>query len=197
MGLAIFAIILTILNLIIYHKIFNVYYFGGLGKGCFTEVFGAFIVAGIEIALFQMIGGYIIIAIIITTVIVAVILIIKKIYDKRLDIEDTFKTVKDKAENFYDKRKNKYDKDTTKPIKEDIVTPKPTTPHNTESKQDILLNNNICKENDINTNRDIAEQNYYNAEKNTEKMFCTYCGKKILRTVKFCSFCGAKVTYKV
>ena len=29
-----------------------------------------------------------------------------------------------------------------------------------------------------------------------ETMYCTSCGKQILRTVKFCNFCGAKVNYK-
>lgn len=29
-----------------------------------------------------------------------------------------------------------------------------------------------------------------------QKMFCPYCGRQILRTVKFCNFCGAEINYK-
>lgn len=69
------ALILTIINLIIYHKVFDVYYFGGVGKGLFKEIFWAFVIAGIEIVLFRQFKG----VCITIAVIVGVIVIIKKL----------------------------------------------------------------------------------------------------------------------
>ena len=38
------------------------------------------------------------------------------------------------------------------------------------------------------------DQKKVSEEKDTY-MFCTHCGKRILRTTKFCNFCGEKNTY--
>lgn len=168
MGLAIVLIILTILNLIIYHKIFNVYYFGGLGKGCFTELFWAFIVAAIEITLFQMIGGFIIIAIVVVAIIIATIYFVKKIYDKRNDIGETFDKAKSKAENAYEKSKEK--RNNKKYGKKDTLTPK-------------------------SPNVQVVDSENKQQERDVQKIFCTNCGTKILRTSNFCNQCGAKITY--
>ena len=37
---------------------------------------------------------------------------------------------------------------------------------------------------------------YSNNVQEETKMFCPYCGEKILRTVKFCNFCGNEIKYK-
>ena len=42
--------------------------------------------------------------------------------------------------------------------------------------------------------RQVPPENKRNGN-STEKMFCSYCGKKILRTVKFCNFCGMNNKY--
>ena len=48
-------IIFTIINLIIYHKVFTVTYFN-LSKGCFTELFYAWIAAMFEVGLIVLLG---------------------------------------------------------------------------------------------------------------------------------------------
>lgn len=49
---------LTVLNIILYHKIFDVLYFD-LGKGLLKEILGAFIVAYLEMALIVYVGKWI------------------------------------------------------------------------------------------------------------------------------------------
>lgn len=41
-----------------------------------------------------------------------------------------------------------------------------------------------------------SEENVGSPETELDKIFCTSCGNKILRTAKFCNFCGAKNNYK-
>lgn len=48
-------LIFTVINLIIYHKVFTVTYFN-LSKGCFTELFYAWIVAMFEVGLIVLLG---------------------------------------------------------------------------------------------------------------------------------------------
>lgn len=50
------VIFFMIINLVIYHKIFTVTYFN-LGKGCFTELFFAWLAAMLEVGLITSLGG--------------------------------------------------------------------------------------------------------------------------------------------
>ena len=54
--LGIGVIILVIINLIIYHKIFDVVYFD-FSQGCLTEIIWAIIFTGLEIGIIKAIGG--------------------------------------------------------------------------------------------------------------------------------------------
>ena len=71
---------LTFLNWFIYHKIFTVYYVGGVGKGLLKEIVGSFIVAMLEMALFYQLGVYVIQIVIIIAFVIGIILVIKEIY---------------------------------------------------------------------------------------------------------------------
>ncbi len=50
-------VVLAIINWIVYHKIFNVVYFGNMGMSFIREVIGCFFVAFIEIFIFHSIFG--------------------------------------------------------------------------------------------------------------------------------------------
>jgi len=76
--MAIIFIGLVILNWILYHKLFDVVYFN-LGAGIFKEFGGCIFMAGIEMALFGLIGPYLIGIL----AVILVICLIRKIIKKR------------------------------------------------------------------------------------------------------------------
>lgn len=87
--LGIGILILVIINLIIYHKIFNVVYFD-FSQGCLTEILWAFIFTGLEIGIIKAVGkkflgalgtffGFVVKLVLILAVIALVIFIVWKI----------------------------------------------------------------------------------------------------------------------
>ena len=75
--MVIIFIALVILNWILYHKLFRVVYFN-LGAGLFKEFAACVFFAGIEMALFAMIGPWLIGLAIVIAIIVAIRKYIKK-----------------------------------------------------------------------------------------------------------------------
>lgn len=78
---------LVILNWILYHKLFRVVYFN-LGAGLFKEFAACIFLAGIELALFAMIGPWLVGLAIIIAVIIAMRKYIKKKEGEKPILED-------------------------------------------------------------------------------------------------------------
>lgn len=76
----IMLLILIVVNWLIYHKIFRVYYFGNAGQSIFKEIFGCSLVAVIELAIIMTVGGWILGALLIIGVIALAIYVIYRIY---------------------------------------------------------------------------------------------------------------------
>ena len=53
----IMLLILIGVNWVIYHKIFQVYYFGNVGQSIFKEIFGCSLAAVLELAIIMTVGG--------------------------------------------------------------------------------------------------------------------------------------------
>ena len=86
--LTIFALFnLTIINFVLYHKMFRVYYFGDLGHSLFKEIAGCAIAAAFELALIIWIGGFILKALIIIVLIIAIIRIFKNVKSGKVKID--------------------------------------------------------------------------------------------------------------
>lgn len=76
----IILLILIVINWLIYHHIFRVYYFGNAGQSILKEIFGCSLVAVIELAIIMTVGGWILGALLVIGVIVLVIYAVYKIY---------------------------------------------------------------------------------------------------------------------
>lgn len=76
----IMLLILIVVNWLIYHNIFRVYYFGNVGQSIFKELFGCSLVAAIELAIIMTVGGWILGALIVIGVIALVIYAVYRIY---------------------------------------------------------------------------------------------------------------------
>ena len=85
------AIVLTFLNWIIYHKIFTVYYLGGVGKGFVREFVGSWILAMLEMALFYKLGGVLLKILVVVAMAVGLAFAVREIYRLYKDIRNLFK----------------------------------------------------------------------------------------------------------
>lgn len=164
MLLLIVIIVLMVINLFLYHKMFGVVYFD-LGAGLVKEIGGAFFVALIEIALVQVIGksllggilsivGWIIKALIIVAVVTAAIYIVYRVV----------KIVRERMER-----------------KEDDIE--------TDSSIKMKQTSDTAKNNEYEMER---QQSKKADTKNIQKVvgYCPYCGEKIAKNAMFCNFCG-------
>ena len=86
--LSILLLVFTIVNWIIYHKIFKVYYLGSISKGIWKETVVCFFVAGVETAIVMIAGQWIL------GIIFAIAMIIG-IYFAVREMIKTFKQAKD------------------------------------------------------------------------------------------------------
>lgn len=198
MVVTIIVFALTFLNWFIYHKIFTVYYVGGVGKGLLKEIVGSFIVAILEMALFYQLGVYVIQIVIIIAFVIGIILVIKEIYQFIVKGKQQF--VK-KEENNIKQGENNFSQNThasSTHDDSDIVTDELL-----QSYANVLmhivegyaLKNPECDERQIFFH---FFEKFLNERKrdNTNisiKIICKKCGKEISRDAKFCNFCGEKI----
>ena len=172
--MAVIFIIFIVFNLIIYHKIFNVIYFN-LGKGLFKEFAVSFFLAGIETAILMAIGPYILVAF---GVVLAICLIVKVINNRKDKGKSDDVQVTNSKEEAPDKK--------TEVVSEISKT-------NTVSNKDFSNQNKVAHmQSQSQSDTEIKKsQNTLN----DTNMFCSHCGKQILRTAKFCNFCGKQNNY--
>lgn len=189
MGTSLFIVViaLTLVNWYIYHKIFSVYYVGGLGKGLLKEFIGSWILAFIEIALFkiffQSIGGVVLKIImvifrivIIIAIIVAACYVIKKLYD-------LFRKLKEKD---FDKKDQQ--------MQDGVELFGENNCEGTENVNDDCDDENIPENIDIEfLETDIVELHNKKISIEEEAIFCTHCGRKNSNRNIFCTQCGTKM----
>lgn len=185
----ILVVVLTVLNLILYHKVFNVFYFD-LGRGLTRELVTSFFIAIIEASLIMHFGKIALVIIGIILLLIGVLFAIKEIIATVKEGKEWYVNIKEKIE------KRKADK-----AAGETVSNKPTT------QEPIVAINNQQKDSDSisyiepvtmleGTSREvIKEKEEIKSETKSEFMFCPHCGEKISRTAKFCNYCGKSNTY--
>lgn len=166
----ILLIILIIFNWLIYHKFVNVIYIGSMRKSITNEFIWSAIFACFEIALIYMLGQIILIIIIVIALCVGFILAIKEIY------------------KFAKKIKLYYSKNKTKKVK-------------SCNEQNYMAQNKCeivskCKEKNNNEVVELKDTEDANKIIKNDNIFCTFCGKNIVRSSKYCTFCGSKNNYQ-
>lgn len=183
------VIIFMVLNLILYHAIFDVFYFD-LGKGCFTEIFWSFVVACMETALIMKIGAVALRIIIIIAIVIGIIVAIKKIAGAIQNRSSKDDEVADELVN-----------DTTSSSQEKVINEsKAITIETDKTELEKTGHEKIAPEK---AKAEDAEAENIKSEKSSletseleKKIFCQYCGKKIKASTKFCNFCGKENKYR-
>lgn len=222
------------INWLIYHKIFNVFYFGSVSKGLSKELVTCGFVAMIELAVIMALGQWLLAILIPIAVVVGIIILIFAIIGKISKLK--------KEKSFSEGKKMESAHTTT-------VKPPEPNPEQTSESEPVYVTESIDIENENDVNLDpyqstanigseldgyilqnfsidtklqaisyYREQTGLGLKESKEKVealfaqgvmlskkepevindtiFCTGCGKKIVRTAKFCNFCGIKNTYK-
>lgn len=171
--------IFTVINLVLYHKVFDVYYFGG--QAMVKELVTAIFIAIIESALVVSFGGYILIIIGIIIVIVLIVKAVKKHTESSGNVDSINKENKSTV-NVQSEKKA--------PIKENVTEVKKPTP--VKPKENITP----VKKEEKKAEKPVTKTEPTSSNTNkSDKMFCPYCGEKILRTAKFCNYCGKSNSY--
>ena len=185
--LFIIVVALTVINLVLYHKIFHVLYFD-LGKGLLKEIIGAWFVAVIEIGLVGALlrpilsGAIKIVAVIIKciliiVVIVAVLLALWFLYKKIIRKEDVGEFGDEQDKNKGEVILQDVDEDTAvkgnseQSNMQEMDYSTPEGQDNQEEKESILQT------------KDDSE----------DVVFCAKCGNKISKKYKFCIYCGNRM----
>ena len=225
MILAIIGLVLTVINFIIYHSIFKVYYFGNLGNHLFAEFAGCFFVAGIEIALFQMLLPYIVIVGSVIGVILFVLTIVGKLLNKENDndagtadpINNTYSYANTSSNNSTYASTENSQANQSKPkvdepahvqenniVKEDAqestvhFSPEQFEYQRVDDEADTgdTVDDTTSKEPvEISTEPIIVDKPVQTEV--IEDVFCTSCGKKIPGNSAFCTYCGQRNKYQI
>lgn len=182
-GAAILFLVLIVINWIIYHKIFDVYYFGGVMKGCLSELVGCVLAAAFEIAIIYGIGKWLLgllvgvgkwfLKILIVLAVVFVVLILISVI-----INNIKKLIEIKS--FNQEYKNEPASRTTTNSLENYII-------QTDNVEPTLVSECVNIEN---KNESISSQIKY--KENQEKFFCTECGSELLGR-NFCTECGTRI----
>lgn len=197
--LIIAMVVLAIINMIIYHKFVNVYYFN-LGQGLLKEFIVAFLIAGLEILIFFVAGGWLldtlgsivggIISIVGTLllivlglgiILIVVALIAKVIKKVKASAKVMQSDVTDKMAEGVQEQANE----------EEQESAKITTETRMEEPLETVSSNSVDLEE--------KEENTSGLTENTmieERIFCVNCGARIQKDVKFCNFCGHKNEFR-
>lgn len=203
--LTIAVFVLTFVNWSIYHKIFTVYYLGGVGKGFLKEFVGAFIVAMLEIALLQMLGSFVIQIVIVIAFGIGAIFALRGFYYFIMETKQLFgKKQGNNTENKKDYSADKNNEDAYSQMElqkadPDIITDEIRLSY---AKSIINMVEHYAAKNPGSDERELLLsflQKFLSArgEKMNRKyagiqsrVTCRQCGKEILRGVRFCNFCG-------
>lgn len=217
----ILAIVFTVINLKIYHKLFHVYYFD-LGKGLFKEIVFSFIISvfetGIVMTLFAgalSVIGKIILAILKIVLILAAVLVVIGIIGKIIQVISEKSGTESSPDNPMQKMKDFVD-DKAKKFKEKAEEVRKTagqkdgvqgTENTTASHNEMPMI--VCKK----CGRKFSDGNMKfciscgeKLEKEPEPVdepeesvetakmnVCPQCGQELPENGNFCIFCGAKV----
>ena len=162
------VLVLTVVNFIIYHKIFTVWYIGSISQSIFKELLWSMIIAGFETVLLIHFAGFIIHILIVIVAIVAALIAICAFVGELGNIKKYF------SEHF--------------PKKES------TEEKNQAATQS---RNTASKEKGFGTTEKNEEEKTTEAVKMqpVESVFCTTCGNKISVRAKFCPKCGMENWY--
>lgn len=171
--MGVLLIAFTIINFIIYHKIFTVWYFN-LGDGLYHELLGCLLVAMFECAIIITVGPIVLGIILAIALIVGVIAGIK-------ETRAGFKKFKEKqeSESFNINNKNSQDIE----IKNAQTWTKKTSRKN--GNQTVNLRP-----------EDVEWIVPEETKKGDSMMYCPFCGKQIERGARFCNFCGENINKK-
>lgn len=124
-----------------------------------------------------------------------------------VSIEETVICHERNSENTAEESEEREAAQTEPYILEKVITEKPKDRYekiDAEEKETVALQekevqkeNESRKEGGVIEEQKLGEQEKVPSEKDLreEKMFCTYCGRKILRSAKFCIYCGKEMKY--
>lgn len=211
--MAVILVVLIIINLILYHKMFRVYYFN-FGFSLIAEIIGAALASVAEIMLFSMLLNLVGTAVVaVGTVILwillgalgigAVYFMGKTIYRliknkkgtnsaKMEEGTEGTKAQKKSADDYKRKVRNIF-KDKESPSAENPSYEEDTLENVGETYSKSEEKVQIKEEKFIQEEPIILGQEQKGQKKGN--MFCVYCGKEIPRNVKFCSYCGKANVY--
>lgn len=193
-------VIFTIINWRLYHKMFDVTYFGNPFSGMGRELFGCFIVAVIEVTVIKMALGSLltflfnfIVKYVIPFVLVVIgLIVLFIIYCKVKEWWEDKKTgtATNSAYNTLDSNNEPQVEvvnaaNQIKNIIGDYVKKYP------EKNEDEVIKEFLSKRGlkiDVVQKEPISKE-----DSSARKIFCSHCGKQILSTQKFCNYCGGKV----
>lgn len=191
------VIIFTVINIRIYHKLFQVVYFN-LGRGLFKEIFFslfiAFFEAGIVIKLFAGIIGIVgkgILIILKLLLILAVVAIVVGIIWKIVQIVQG----KSGKENILDDLMHKNTSMTSENKEMTNVCKKCGKRFPNDKKFCIYCGEKLEKEESLD-NSDEKNMETTDSEDTMKEAACPKCGKTLTGNGKFCIFCGEKIENK-
>lgn len=201
--LLIVVLFLSVVNFVIYHKIFSVIYFD-LGNGLLKEIIGCFLCAIFEAAIFMMVGPYVLVVL---GIVLAIILIVKYINKKKNETVST-----NKVDNLHNVKTNDSDKNyaqsvygTENGLGDYKVVSDKTSQYsggkNTSNSKTFQEKEGMTWKNETGNFTGKVDtvynqqENIKQSSKQDTRIFCPYCGEKILRTAKFCNFCGQTNSY--
>lgn len=193
-------VIFTIINWRIYHKMFDITYFGNPFRGMGRELFGCIIVAVIEVTIIKMALGsvlsflfsfivkYVIPFVLVVIGLIVLFVIYCKVKEwwegKNADTatNSTYNTLNSNTEPQAEVV------NAANQIKNIIVNYVKNYPERREDEviKEFLSKRGLKIEAVQNVSMD-KEDNF------VRNVFCSHCGKQILSTQKFCNYCGGKV----
>lgn len=214
----ILCIILIVINWILYHKFFQVTYFGSVGKQIFREIVIAFLVAVVEMVILgQILGavGGILMAtvsivgkiIIFIAIIVVIALCVLGLYRMIVSIKER------KGENFQNRKDVDIHSNVSQNFSKENMKDQNLRENRNKKTESFMTKEgektrdtvaNVIKQAEENHNTTtlqsgtMSNQENNSSEKQEEKqIYCCWCGKRIAAGSKFCKYCGNENSYKV
>lgn len=166
-GIVLLALIA--LNWILYHKVFLVFYFGGMRKSLTSEFIWCAIAACIELALIMAVGQWVLTAVFVIGGIILTIYVVHSIYKILRRLIKKVSATRTDAQSETDLNGNL----------ENMADDKTVEPNMNPQEKCVAVHS-----------QNETENSYENT------VFCTICGNKIARSSKYCTFCGKENFYK-